>query len=407
MSTTPPPPPPPEDPFPSFSSGENPDPFTNGNEAEPIDQGRPNVATSPGRVKVVMGVIGAVLLFLLYNIFSGGDDKKQVEQKPVEATVAPPTITPPPLPPIEETLPEPPPSIIPPAIPEPTNMNALIRPEDDAAEKERIRERMRSGMMVANNSGGGALGGVLGSENEEMPTTDPNLTFASGVSKANTKANRVQATRIGNLQRTIAQGRIIQATMESIINTELPAPVRAIVSRDVYPEAGKDALIPKGSRLIGTYNTSLLGGQSRAYLVWTRVIRPDGVDVMIDSPMVDALGQAGIGGQVDSKFQEIFSRAVMSSVIAIGIAIGSDEITGGGTTSQTNSAIGGTTQSGDGATTATVNALNRLGSTTDTFMQRYLNLQPTILVDQGTKVNVFVNRDLVFPPTAGSTRVIE
>lgn len=407
MSTTPPPPPPPEDPFPSFSSGESPDPFAVG-ESEPLDQGRPNVATSPGRVKLVMGVIGAVLLFLLYNIFSGGDDKKPVEQKPVEATVAPPSVTPPPLPPMEESLPEPPPSIIPPSIPEPTDVNALIRPEDDAAQKERIKERMRSGMMVTNNAGGsGGLGLLGGSENEEQASTDPNLTFASGVSKANTKANRVNATRIGNLHRTIAQGRMIQATMESVINTELPAPVRAIVSRDVYPEAGKEPLIPKGSRLIGTYNTALLGGQSRAYLVWTRVIRPDGVDVMIDSPLVDALGQAGIGGQVDSKFQQIFSRAVMSSVIAIALAIGSDEITGGGTTSQTNSAIGGTTQSGDGATTATVNALNRLGSTTDSFMQRYLNLQPSILVDQGTKVNVFVNRDLVFPSNALGTRVIE
>ena len=41
--------------------------------------------------------------------------------------------------------------------------------------------------------------------------------------------------------------------------------------------------------------------------------------------------------------------------------------------------------------------MNRLGGTTDTFMSQFLDLGPTILVDQGTPVNVFVNRDLIFP----------
>jgi type IV secretion system protein VirB10 len=260
-------------------------------------------------------------------------------------------------------------------------------------------------MLISN--GGGIGEGLLGGETSSEPASDdPNLAFGAAVAQANTKAPRVSATHIGNLHRTIAQGRIIQAVTESAINTELPAPIRAIVSRDVFAEAGTTPLIPKGSRLIGQYNTDLLGGQSRVYLVWTRVIRPDGVDVLINSPLVDRIGQAGIGGQVDSKFQQIFSRAVLASVVTISLALASDEVTGGGQTSTTNSAIGGTTQSGDGATTATVNALNRLGSTTDSFLQRYMNLRPSILVDQGTPVNVFVNRDLVFPAEFNGVRVV-
>jgi type IV secretion system protein VirB10 len=405
MSTPPPPPPPPEDPFANLNNGENPDPFAIP-ESEPLDEGRPSVAAAPGRVKLVIGIIGAVILFLLYNIFSGGKDDEKPVEKPKEATVAPATpVAVPPLPTIEEP-PVPPNNFTPPPIPQATNVTGLLEPKNDSAEKERQQARMRSDMFIMHNSGSSLSAAVTGNSDEAV-SEDANLDFASKVGKANTKADRVVATRIGNLQRTIAQGRIIQATTESIINTELPGPVRAIVSRDVFAEAGTQPLIPKGSRLIGTYNTSLLGGQSRVYLVWTRVIRPDGVDVMINSPLVDQLGQAGIGGQVDTKFQQIFSRAIMSSLITIGVAIGSDEITGGGTTSTTNSSIGGTTQSGDGATTATVNALNRLGSTTDSFLQRYLNLGPSILVDQGTKVNVFVNRDLVFPNDASGARVIE
>lgn len=404
MSTTPPPPPPPNDPFPPFNSGDNGDNFNGGDNGDDgLDQGRPNVAASPGRVIMVLGILGAVLILLIYTIFGGsGDDE---EKKPLkEVTVAPAVKTEIPLPPIVEPRVELP-AFTAPAVPEPQSLQNL-RPQDDSAEKERQQARLRSNMLITSGSslGGGLLGGA--DESNEPATDDPNLAFGAAVAKANTKAQRVTATHIGNLHRTIAQGRIIQAVTESAINTELPAPVRAIVTRDVFGEAGTHPLIPKGSRLIGQYNTDLVGGQSRVYLRWTRVIRPDGVDVMIDSPLVDQIGQAGIGGQVDSKFQQIFSRAVMASVVTIGMALASDEVTGGGQTSTTNSAIGGTTQSGDGATTATVNALNRLGSTTDSFLQRYMNLRPSILVDQGTPVNVFVNKDLVFPTEYSGTRVV-
>lgn len=402
MSTTPPPPPPPEDPFPPFSNGEEgSDPFATGEIEQPLDQGRPSVAANPGRVAVVMLILGAVVLFLLYNIFLSGDEEEVVAEEPKAATVAPATQPPAP-PPIPEDTPVALPGNFT-APPVPTANLPQLEPKDDSAEKERQRARLQSDMFIVK---GGGLADALGGDAAPAPEfTDPNLQFGAQVA-ANSQAERVSATHIGNLHRIIAQGRIIQATTESAINTELPAPIRAIVSRDVYGEAGTAPLIPKGSRLIGQYNTELLGGQSRVYVMWTRVIRPDGVDVMINSPLVDQIGQAGIGGQVDTKFQQIFSRAVLASVVTIGVAIGSDEITGGGQTSTTNSAIGGTSQSGDGATTATVNALNRLGSTTDSFLQQYLNLGPSILVDQGTPVNVFVNRDLIFPSEFTGARVI-
>jgi type IV secretion system protein VirB10 len=404
MSTTPPPPPPPDDPFVTPPEGDTPDPFiTNGNGDETLDQGRPNVAAHPGRVFVVLGVVGLVLLILLYNIiFSGSDDDKKLEPKKESITPAPNI----PMPPVDvndiNTMPKI--DLIPPPVPKPTSM-PLLEPKDNSAEKELQQQRIRSDMLITDARGG--LADALGGDDsaDTAADNDPNSQFGARVAKANTTAARVTATHIGNLKRTIAQGRLIQATTESAINTDLPAPIRAIVSRDVYGEAGDTPLIPKGSRLIGQYNTDILGGQNRVYVMWTRVIRPDGVDVMLGSPLVDQIGQAGVGGQVDSKFQQIFSRAVLASVVTIGVAMGSDAISGGGQTSTSNSTFG-TTQSGDGATTATVNALNRLGSTTDSFLGKFLNMRPTILVDQGTPVNVFVNRDLVFPAEYSGARIV-
>lgn len=292
-----------------------------------------------------------------------------------------------------------------PVIPEPTKIGNVLEPEDDAAAQKARLARLRSSILVGNQSGG-SLGGLLGNKSDTPPNDDPNSAFAASVAKSNTVAEKVVASHIGDLRRTIAQGRVIQATTESALNSELPAPIRAIVSRDIFGEAGTTPLIPKGSRLIGTYNTAVGAGQSRVFVVWTRVIRPDGVDVMINSPLVDQIGQAGVGGQVDSKFQEIFSRSVMASVVSIAFAIGEEKLQGGSTTTTNNAS--GTSTTGDAASTATINALNRLGSTTDSFLQKLIGVSPSILVDQGTPVNVFVNRDLIFPAEfVGDARLVE
>jgi type IV secretion system protein VirB10 len=380
----------------------------NGNgEQEALSKGAPGVAAKNGKAFIVLAMMAALVLFLLYSIFFGGSEKKDAG-KVKQLTVAPKTLEPPPLPIAEAAPVAPLPSIVPPSIPEPIqvpenlNLNPLT-PKDDSAEKAQALARIRSSMLIKDGGDSGGLG-ILGggTPTPAAAPTDPNSQFAANL--ATTKTERVEATRIGNLRRTIAQGRIIQATMESALNTDLPAPIRAIVSRDTYGEAGNVPLIPKGSRLIGSYNTSLGAAQTRVFVVWTRVIRPDGVDVALGSPLVDQIGQAGVGGQVDNKFQEIFARSILSSIVNIAIGIGSDELSGGSTTT-TNGAIGATT-TGDAATTATTNALNRLGAVTDGFIQRFLNVGPTILVDQGTPVNVFVNKDLVFPEDVAGARIV-
>lgn len=389
----PPPPPPPEEPYAGFTN----EPEGNNELPDNLGQGRPSVAANPGRVLAVVGVVGVVLAFLLYNVFFGERDRDDEDKGP-ERSVAASQVAPPPLP--AET-----PVFTPPPVPEPAKV-AVIKPEDDSAARAQLRARLHSNMLIASDAGGGGALSDLFGENE-IASTDPNLQFQSQVVKANSKAPKQKATSIGHLNRTIAQGRLIQATLESAINTELPAPIRAIVSRDTFGEAGVEPLIPKGSRLIGQYSTDLTGGQSRVFVIWTRVIRPDGIDVMIGSPLVDQIGQAGIGGQVDNKFQQIFSRSIMASIISIGFAIGVEAINPADETgSSTTSSTFGTTQSGDAASTAAVNALNRLGSTTESFLQRFINARPTILVDQGTPVNVFVNRDLIFPPELSGPRMV-
>ncbi len=393
---------PPENPFELDNGAVNPPPYEPADEA--MQESTPSVASRASKAYVVLGLVAAAVLFLLYNIFFSGDSKKETKG-PKEITVAPKGTEPPPLPMFEPTTaPLPPTDILAPSLPEPIDITPAVDPRADAAEKERLRARMRSNIMI--KDGANSLTSPFSETEDPQAMLDANARFARDA--AATQVETVAATRMkGQLFRTIGQGRIIQATMESALNTDLSAPIRAIVSRDTYGEAGNIPLIPKGSRLIGSYNTTITSGQARVLVIWTRVIRPDGVDVMLGSPLVDGIGRAGVGGQIDSKFQEIFSRALLASVMNIAVAIGSDEITGG-TTTTTTSTDGGSQTTGDAATTATTDALDRLGAVTEGFIARFINVAPTIMVDQGTIVNVFVNKDIVFPnDTATGAHIVD
>ncbi len=178
-----------------------------------------------------------------------------------------------------------------------------------------------------------------------------------------------------HLSATITQGATIPAVLETAVNSDLPGYTRAVVSRDVRSFDGKAVLIPRGSRLIGQYRSALSMGQSRVFIIWTRVIRPDGVSVQIGSPGEDALGRGGLTGEVDSHFFTRFGGAVLLSVLNTGLA-----------------AVAGTpsTQVVIGSPAAAV------GAAASAVVPTGENVVPTIKVDQGAAITIFVARDLDF-----------
>lgn len=273
---------------------------------------------------------------------------------------------------------------------------SIKTPEQQAAEDA----RRRSGIMLLNGGGssgegGDVLGGLLGGGGGTAAVAqDPNVL-------QQTTAAQSFATSIGNTNSIVAQGKMIDAVLETAINTDLPGVLRAIVSRDIYAESGKKILIPKGSRLIGNYEAELESGQKRVFVVWTRIIRPDGIDVIIDSPGVDTLGRAGVAGIVDTRFMEIFGNAVLLSALTVTGAYALETITGATetTNSTTTSPDGSTSSSSTGTPTsfAISEAATSLSDTASDIVADTVNNEPRIAVPQGTRIKVFVNSDLIFP----------
>jgi type IV secretion system protein VirB10 len=185
------------------------------------------------------------------------------------------------------------------------------------------------------------------------------------------EGSAVHATRLAEPASTVVQGTLIPAVLETAINTDIPGNVRAVVSQDVRSFDGSRVLIPRSSRLIGEYKAATQAGQRRAFLMWTRLIRPDGVSVALASPATDFTGQAGIGGQVNSHFFSRFGSAILMSVL-------------GGASSLATA----------GASTVIVSGAGQ--SAASAAIQSNGNRGPTIKVRQGEPIRVFTARDLVF-----------
>ncbi len=183
-------------------------------------------------------------------------------------------------------------------------------------------------------------------------------------------ADVATAEHLSDPAATIAQGTLIPAVLETAIDTDLPGYVRAVVSQDVRSFDGRHVLVPRSSRLIGQYKSGLQAGQTRAYVIWQRLIRPDGVSVALGSPAVDFSGRTGLDGKVDGHFMKRFGSAVLLSVVSGLGALGS---------SGTSVVL-----SGGGQSAASVAA------TRDTA------IPPTIRVPQGQPIRVFTAKDLDF-----------
>jgi len=176
---------------------------------------------------------------------------------------------------------------------------------------------------------------------------------------------------------TVSQGTLIPAVLETGINSDLPGYVRAVVSSDVKSFDGARVLVPRSSRLIGQYKSGVSAGQTRAYILWTRLIRPDGVSVALASPAVDEAGQTGLTGKVDSHFMKRFGSALLLSVVGAASTVGS----------------GGTALVMSGGQSAASIAAQQNGT-----------IPPTIKVRQGQPIRVFTAKDLDFSVVSGARR---
>ena len=239
------------------------------------------------------------------------------------------------------------------------------------AEEERaFQERRISSPVIAFGGTGGANAG----ETELTERTFGEVT--DFVLNGALPSAITQAEVIANPSNTVIQGTMIQAVMETALDSSLPGQTRAIISEDVFSYDGSRLLIPRGSRLIGRFRSGIEIAQRRVTIAWDRIILPNNQTVQISSFGGDELGRSGVTGFVDTRFDERFGSAALISIISAAPSVAAAQV--------------------EDETTADVleDVGDDLANATDSVIGEYLSIGPVIYVDQGARVTVMVDRDL-------------
>ena len=290
---------------------------------------------------------------------------------------------------------------------------------DDGAEARRLAElerqrlaeeekqkwaRLRAPQLVVDGGGAAAVSGASASASDASGASagrsgaaaatedDPNRRFLASASNAGVDV--AVATKNARTDALVAQGTTIRGVLETALQSDLPGMVRAITTEDVYSFDGRRVLIPSGTRLVGEYKSGLSTGQTRVFVVWTRLLRADGVSVQLGSNGTDDLGRTGNAGIIDNHYVARFGAAILLSIV------------GGGT--QFLSTLGQSSTAALTATTATPTTQAQaqqiaaqqislsLNNMAQEALKNSINIPPTIYLDQGAKIIVFVRRDLDF-----------
>jgi type IV secretory pathway VirB10-like protein len=190
------------------------------------------------------------------------------------------------------------------------------------------------------------------------------------------------------LPHMISEGTLIPAILLSEINTDLPGPILARISHNIWDsKTGQILLIPQNSQLIGEYSSNVGHGQGRAKILWTRIIFPNQQSVNLGSMVgVDKRGTSGTEGIVDHHYDKVALGLMLTTVLGSSV-----RMTQGKYDPHTASM-------GQEFGNALAQETARLGNK---VTDKMLSIPPTIKVPMGQRLNVFVEQDLSLQPYQG------
>lgn len=213
----------------------------------------------------------------------------------------------------------------------------------------------------------------------------------AGIPGGEQPAQPQAATTVASAARHIARpdallvrGTYIRCVLETRIITDIPGFTSCVVTEPVYSLNGRRLLLPKGSKVLGSYDMEPRG--PRVAVVWDRITTPGGVDVSMSSPGVDGLGGAGHPGRYSAHWGSRIASALLVSLVSDAFKYAAAEH---GPESSTIGAGGVVVQSP--YESATARSMERLAN--EMLDNRR---PPTVTIHHGTVVNVYVARDIDF-----------
>jgi type IV secretion system protein VirB10 len=186
---------------------------------------------------------------------------------------------------------------------------------------------------------------------------------------------------------SIKTGAIIPVVLITGIDSTLPGYISGQVSQNVWDTAtGYNLLIPQGTKVFGQYQNNIMMGQERVFVVWQRLIFPDGRTMTLkDMPGGDQLGYTGLKDKVNNHYFRIYGHALLMSLVTGGTAYAMNTLNGDNSdeTTTLNESMG----------TALA---DQMGQTTMGLLEKHMNMSPTLTIRPGYRLNIIAVKDLEF-----------
>lgn len=183
----------------------------------------------------------------------------------------------------------------------------------------------------------------------------------------------------------LVRGTFIRCVLETHIVTDVPGFTSCVVTEPVYSINGRSLLLPRGSKVLGRYQDDVTG--NRVSVIWDRVLTPGGVDVNMSSPGVDNLGGAGHPGDSDAHWGSRITSALLISVLSDAFKYAAAKNGPPSTVAYGNNVV---------QTPFESNTARTVQNLADQAIDAAGRRKPTVTINQGTVVNVYVARDIDF-----------
>jgi type IV secretory pathway VirB10-like protein len=188
---------------------------------------------------------------------------------------------------------------------------------------------------------------------------------------------------------TLYEGELLEAVLVNriIADTE-SSPVICHLSRDLYDQSAKYVVLPANSRIIGSSQVVNYKGAHRLFVNFSRIILPNGPSIDLPSSQkalkaLDETGALGVVSKVERHWFMQFGTSIFFGVL--------DGISG---LAQRNQEANSTRAIVLGRTS------ENFGKILENIMSQYSTIVPTIRIDQGKTMRIYLADDIVISPYA-------
>lgn len=217
----------------------------------------------------------------------------------------------------------------------------------------------------------------------------PSLSIEYGVNKFTNLDEQDKASNEHKLYRTISAMKMIPAVLLTNISSDIGGKCIAQVEEDIYAEMGKAVLIPKGSKVLGNYANNNKIGEFRLNVLWTRILTPQGVNIMLtDSYGADLAGAMGIIGDLDAKYWQRYGIPLALSTLSNGLILTLNNVTQKATDSTSNAYMNAQLMQ---------NFQGDISGIMAAIINEQVKIKPTIRIEKGSRIFITSNKDIFFP----------